>query len=82
MAGGRAIVVGQIGRKLSVASVRAQWLTLHGRLELIGTGLPEAAARRAAALAMMHTMEQDRLTFLQTICGPQHRVRRELSKLD
>ena len=28
----RAIVVGQIRRKLSVASVRAQCLTLHGRL--------------------------------------------------
>ena len=41
----RAIVVGQIRRKLSVAAVGAQCLTLHGRLELIGTGLPEAAAR-------------------------------------
>ena len=61
-------------RKLSVAAVRAQCLTLHGRLELIRTGLPEAASRRAAALAMAHTMEQDRLNFLQTIHGPQHRV--------
>ena len=75
---GGAIVVGQIRRKLSMAAVRAQCLILHGRLELIGTGLPEAAA----ALAMMHTMEQDRLTFLQTIRGPQHRVLRGFGKVD
>ena len=76
LAGERSIVVGQIRRKLSVAPVSAQCLTLHGMLELIGTGLPEATARRAATHAMTHTMEQDRLTFLQTICGPQHRVHR------
>ena len=81
MVGERAIVVGQIRRKLSVAAVRAKFLTLHGRLELIRTELPEAAARRAAAQAMTYTMEQDRLTFLQTIRGP-HRVHRGFGKVE
>ena len=57
------------------ASIRAQCISLHGRLELIGSGVGEAAARRSAALAMAHTMELDRVTFLQTLRAPQHGVR-------
>ena len=63
-AGERAIVVGQVCRKLSIASIRAQCISLHGRLELISCGLTEAAARRSAALVMAYTLEQDRVTFL------------------
>ena len=82
VAGERAIVLGQLCRKLSMASIRAQCISLHGRLELIGTGLAEAATRRSAALAMAHTMEQDRVTFLQTLHTPQHRVRRGFGKTE
>ena len=44
-----------------MAAVRAQFLTLHGRLELIGTRLPKAAARRAAALAMHYGIKSQKL---------------------
>ena len=81
-AGERAIVVGQVRRKLSIASIRAQCISLHGRLELIGAGLAEATARRSAALAMAHTMERDRDTFLQTLRAPQHGIRRGIGKID
>ena len=64
-------MVRQIRRRLSVAAVRVQCLSLHGRLEVMGTGLEEAAARRAAGLAMDHAMEQGRMSFLQTLCQPQ-----------
>ena len=82
VAGERAIVVGQVCRKLSVASITAQCISLHRRLELIGSGLTEAAARRLAALAMAHTMEQDRVNFLQTLRAPQHGVRRYFGKME
>ena len=82
VAGERAIVVGQVRRKLSIASVRAQCISLHGRLELIGTGLAETAARKSAAMAMAHAMELDRATFLQTLRAPQHGVRRGFGKVE
>ena len=65
-----------------MASIRAQCISLQGRLELIGTGLAEATSRRSAALAMAHTMEQDRATFLQTLHAPQDRVRRGFEKVE
>ena len=74
------IMAGQLRRRLSVAAVRAPCLSLHGRLKLIGPGLTEAADRRAAGLAMVHTIEQDRINFLQTLCTPQHRVRQGFGK--
>ena len=80
--GERAIVVGQIRRRLSVAAVRAQCLSLHGRLEVMGTGLKEAAARRTAGLAMDHSMEQGRMSFLQTLRQPQHGIRRGFGKVE
>ena len=82
MAGERAIVVGPVRRKLSTASIRSQCITLHGRLHLISTGLAEATARRSAILAMPHTMEQDRATFLQTLRSPQHRLRKGFGKVE
>ena len=44
VAGERAIMVGQLCCKISISTTRAQCMTLHGRLELIGMGLSEAAA--------------------------------------
>ena len=51
VAGEKAIIVGQMHCMLSIASIRAHYISLDGRLELIDTGLAEAAARRSAALA-------------------------------
>ena len=63
------------------AAVRAQCITLHGRLEMIGMGLLGAAGRRAGAQAMAYAMEKDRLTFLQTLRAPQHGVRRGFGRV-
>ena len=43
-AGERAIIVGYVSRKLSVASLRAQCISLYEMLELISLGLAEAVA--------------------------------------
>ena len=51
----KSLAVGHIRRKLSVAAVKAQCLSLLGRLEGLGTGATTAAGRRAKAL------EQERL---------------------
>ena len=48
--GERAIVVGQLRRKVSVASVRAQTLSLLGRLEGLGPGGEACAGRRREAV--------------------------------
>ena len=53
--GVRAIAVGYIRRKISIASVKAQCHSLLGRLEVLGQGANAAAGRRKRAL------EQERL---------------------
>ena len=78
VAGERAIVAGQLCCKISIAAVRAQCITLHGRLQLIGMGLSGAAARRAGAQAM----ERDRLTLLQSLRAPQHGVRQGFERVE
>ena len=80
--GESAIMVGQIRRRLSMAPLRAQCLSLHSRLEVMGTGLKEAVARRAAGLAMDHSMEQGRMSFLQTLRQPQRGIRSGFSKVE
>ena len=45
--GEKAIIVGRLCRKFSVAVVRAQCISLHRRLEVMWTGLHEALAHRA-----------------------------------
>ena len=47
--GVKALAVGFIRRRLSVAAVRAQCLSLLGRLEVMGPGLTTASGRRRAA---------------------------------
>ena len=47
--GEKAVVVGQIRKRVSVAAVRAQCHSLLGRLEVIGPGSPAAAGRRRFA---------------------------------
>ena len=51
----KSLAVGYIRRKLSVAAVKAQSLSLLGRLEGLGSSTTTAAGRRAKAL------EQDRV---------------------
>ena len=68
----------QLRHKISIAVVRGQCISLHGRLELIGMGLSESetSARIAGTQAMAHAMERDTLTFLHTLRTPQHGVQR------
>ena len=80
-AGGEGHDEGQVCLKLSIASIRAQCISLHRSLELISNGLVEATAR-SAALAMAHTMEKNRATFLQTLCAPKQGVRRGFKKVE
>ena len=74
--GERALVVGQLRRRLSIAAVRAQCSSLHGRLEIIGPGHAEAAGRRSRALNMAYSMQRDRLAFRESIRATNFRVRR------
>ena len=82
-AGERAIVVNQLRRKLSVTAVKAQCLSLLGRLEVIGSGgFSEAANRRNMALDTAFSMQKDRASFLETIRATNFRVRRGFGKVD
>ena len=47
--GVKALAVGFIRRRLSIAAVRAQCISLLGRLEVMGPGLTAASGRRRAA---------------------------------
>ena len=79
--GERALVVGQLRRRLSIAAVRAQCSSLHGRLEIIGPGHTEAAGRRSRALNMAYSMQRDRLAFRGTIRATNFRVRRGFGRV-
>ena len=46
----KAMAVGYIRRRLSVCGVKAQCMSLLGRLEVMGPGVTAAAGRRAAAI--------------------------------
>ena len=73
----------QLRRRLSVATVKAQCLSLHGRLEVIGgSGQAEANHRRKLALDTAYSMQQDRASFLETIRGTNSRVRKGFGKVD
>ena len=72
----RSLVFGQIRRRLSIAAVRAQCSSLLGRLEFIGSGMTEAAGRRAKAQNMTFSMQEDRVAFMETIRTNHSRVRK------
>ena len=74
--GERTLVVGQIRRRLSIAAVRAQCSSLLGRLKVIGSGMTEAAGRRAKALNMAFSMQEDRAAFMKTIRTDYSRIRK------
>ena len=78
--GERAIVVGQIRRRLSVAAVRAQTLSLHGRLLVMGASAAEKR-RVKIFLDMAATLARDRASYLETLRG-HFRVRRGFGKVD
>ena len=79
--GERAIIVGQVRRKLSVAAIRAQCLSLLGRLQVIGAS-KELERRRAKALDTVYTMAQDRASFLKSLKNGYTRIRRGFGKVD
>ena len=58
--GERAVVMGHLRRTLGVATVKAQSLSLLGRLETLGPGVSQAASRRrqAAELDRQWRLEQ------------------------
>ena len=77
--GERAIVVGQIRRRLSVAAVQAQTLSLHGRLRVIGASAAEK--RRDNFLNTAAILARDRASYLETLRG-HFRVKRGFGKVD
>ena len=71
--------MGQIRRRLSVASVRAQTLSLLGRLQVIGASMAEK--RRVLFLDTAATLARDRASYLETLRG-HFRVKRGFGKVE
>ena len=62
--GVKSLAVGYIGRRLSVAAVKAQSLSLLGRLEGLGSSATTAAGRRAKAFEQEYEPVKKGLTNL------------------
>ena len=81
MEGERAIVVGQLRRKLSIAAVRAQCLSLHGRLETLAPGHKEAANRRGKAVELAWAMAEERRAHIESLRQHHSALRRGFGKV-
>ena len=80
--GERALVVGQIRRKLSVAAVKAQCSSLLGRLESLGPGLAQAAARRVEAQSQAWTWNRESRAHDLALRHHQNTVRKGFAKVN
>ena len=80
--GERSLVVGQLRRKLSVAAVRAQTLSLLGRLEGLGPGWEAAAGRRREAVERDKEWARERLPHIQSIRQSLNIVRHGFARLN
>ena len=73
--GERALVVGQLRRKLSVAAVKAQSSSLLGRLEGLGPGMGLATGRRQEVLERNRVWARERQHHCQALRQSQSIVR-------
>ena len=81
--GVKALAVGFIRRQLGVAAVKAQCLSLLGRLEVMGPGgTVMAAGRRRKALEQERLWARERRAFAQSAKQGFNIVRRGHTKLD
>ena len=69
------MVVSHIGRKVSVAAVRAQCTSLFGRLENLGPGTTAAVGRRKEAMEMERSWARKRVVFARAL-RHSHNIRR------
>ena len=79
--GEKAVVVGQIRKRVSVAAVRAQCQSLLVRLEVIGPGSPAAAGRRRFAEEQERRCRRERQAIVLSERQGQNFVRRGFAKL-
>ena len=80
--GVRAQAVGFIRRRLSVAAVRAQTMSLLGRLESLGPGLTTASGRRQAAVDQELLWRRERVAHQLAARQGFGVLRRGFAKLD
>ena len=79
----RAVVVGQLQRRLSLAAVHSQGLSLHGSLQaLAAAGQGQLQQRRQQAQDAAFAMARDRAAFFAAQSSGQFRVRRGFGKTD
>jgi hypothetical protein len=74
--------VGYIRRRLSVATVRAQKISLLGRLEVFGPGLTTASGRRRAAMEQEEMWKRERAAHQLAARQGFNALRRGFAKLD
>ena len=80
--GEKAVAVSYIRRRVSVAAVKGQCLSLLGRLEVLGPGTTAAAGRRKWALVQEQRWRRDRQAMLLSERQGRSILRRGFSKLD
>ena len=80
--GEKAVAVTYIRRKVSVAAVKGQCLSLLGRLEVLGPGTAAAAVRRRWAQVKEQRWRKDRQAMLLSERQGRSIVRRGFAKLD
>ena len=80
--GERALIIGLIRRKLSVAGVRAQCSSLLGRLEMLGPGMGQAATRRAQALHQDSVMSRERKAHSEALRQRHSVMRRGFARVN
>ena len=80
--GEKAVAVSYIRRRVSVAAVKGQCLSLLGRLEVLGPGTAAAAGRRKWALVQEQRWRRDRQAMLLSERQGRSILRRGFAKLD
>ena len=80
--GVKSLAVGYIRRRLSVAAVRAQCLSLLGRLDTMGPGLTMANNRRRQAADLEYMWRRERAAHQLSAREGHSALRRGFAKLD
>ena len=78
----KSVAVGYIRRRLSIAAIKAQCLTLLGRLEVMGPGAVLANNRRKTALEQYELWRRERCAQIIADKQGYNAVRRGFAKLD
>ena len=80
--GEKAVAVSYVRRRVSVAAVKGQCLSLLGRLEVLGPGTAAAAGRRRWAQVQEQRWRRDRQAMLLSERQGRNILRRSFAKLD